>query len=213
MGSFSFSFCWLLISIEKWSIFLYVNFVPATLPYWFIMCDNVDVTWGYCAKWNTSDGERQIPCDFTHTWNTKTSKKKKSKWTHIHKNCRVWEQSSGHQRGRVSQQRRMTRVRGSTRWWQVESKFLVEHAMLYTEVEIWCTHGTCVTNEFYLSFFKTVNITSPGIESWRARHDTMTAAVQVWLYRRRLGHWLYFTFRADKTCRWIELKPREKNGT
>ena len=32
------------------------------------ICDNVDGPWKYYAKWNKSDGERQVPYDFTHMW-------------------------------------------------------------------------------------------------------------------------------------------------
>ena len=35
----------------------------------FATCYNIDGLWGYYAKWNKSDGERQMPYDFTHMWN------------------------------------------------------------------------------------------------------------------------------------------------
>ena len=33
------------------------------------ICSNMDVPWGYYAKWNKSGGERQIIYDFNHMWN------------------------------------------------------------------------------------------------------------------------------------------------
>ena len=39
------------------------------------ICDNTNGTWEYYAKWNKSDGERQIPYDFTHMWNLKIKPK------------------------------------------------------------------------------------------------------------------------------------------
>ena len=35
------------------------------------ICNNMDGPWGYYAKWNKSDRERQIPYDFTYMWNLK----------------------------------------------------------------------------------------------------------------------------------------------
>ena len=34
-----------------------------------VICDNVNEPWSYYAKWNKSDGERQISYDFIHMWN------------------------------------------------------------------------------------------------------------------------------------------------
>ena len=31
------------------------------------ICDNMDGLWRYYAKWNKTEGERQIPYDFAHT--------------------------------------------------------------------------------------------------------------------------------------------------
>ena len=36
------------------------------------ICDNMDGSGGYYAKWNKSDGERQKLYDFIHMWNLKT---------------------------------------------------------------------------------------------------------------------------------------------
>ena len=38
------------LAIERWKL---------------AICDNMDGTWGYYAKWNKSHGERQISFDFT----------------------------------------------------------------------------------------------------------------------------------------------------
>ena len=43
------------------------------------MCGNIDGPWGYYAKWNKSDGERQIPYDFIHMLNIKKKSKKSKK--------------------------------------------------------------------------------------------------------------------------------------
>ena len=42
------------------------------------ICDN-DRPWRYHAKCNTSDGERQIPHDFTHVWNLRNFLKRANK--------------------------------------------------------------------------------------------------------------------------------------
>ena len=39
----------ILVSHETWNL---------------VINDNMDGLWGHCAKWNQSDGERQIPYDF-----------------------------------------------------------------------------------------------------------------------------------------------------
>ena len=41
----------------------------------------MDGTLGYYAKWDKSDGERQIPYGFTHMWNFKDKQPKQNKWT------------------------------------------------------------------------------------------------------------------------------------
>ena len=38
------------------------------------MCNDVDGTRGYYAKWNKSGRERQIPYDFTHMWNLRNKR-------------------------------------------------------------------------------------------------------------------------------------------
>ena len=40
------------------------------------ICDSMGGTWGYCAKWNKSDRERQIPYDFTYMWNLRNKANK-----------------------------------------------------------------------------------------------------------------------------------------
>ena len=37
------------------------------------ICDNMDGSWGYYAKWNKSDRERQILYDLTYMWKLKNS--------------------------------------------------------------------------------------------------------------------------------------------
>ena len=44
------------------------------------ICKNMDGPWGYYAKWNKSDIERQIPHDFRHV-EYKTNKQKLNKRT------------------------------------------------------------------------------------------------------------------------------------
>ena len=39
------------------------------------VCDNMDGPWGYYAKQNKSDRERQILYDLTHTWERKNKNK------------------------------------------------------------------------------------------------------------------------------------------
>ena len=36
----------------------------------------MDGPWGYYAKWNKSDGKRQILYDFTHMWDKQTNRSK-----------------------------------------------------------------------------------------------------------------------------------------
>ena len=43
------------------------------------ICDNMHRTWGYYAKWNKSDGERQISYDFSHMWSIKELINKQTK--------------------------------------------------------------------------------------------------------------------------------------
>jgi len=40
--------------------------------------DIMDGPWGQYAKWNKSDRERQIQCDFTHLYNLKKQNEKKN---------------------------------------------------------------------------------------------------------------------------------------
>ena len=68
-------------------------------------CNNRDRPWGYYAKWNTSNKERQIltPYDFTHMQNIKNKLKKQmnkpnEKNKENPKTCRYKEQSSGYRR-------------------------------------------------------------------------------------------------------------------
>ena len=41
----------------------------------FCHCNNMDGPGRYYAKWNMSDGGRQIPHDFIHMWNLKNKAK------------------------------------------------------------------------------------------------------------------------------------------
>ena len=49
---------------------------------------------GYDVKWNKSDGERPILCDYTHMWHVKNEEAK------LKQTNRYREQNSGYQRGR-----------------------------------------------------------------------------------------------------------------
>ena len=48
------------------------------------ICDHMDGSRGYYAKWNKSGRERQIPYDFTYMWNLKNkiNEQTKQKQTH-----------------------------------------------------------------------------------------------------------------------------------
>ena len=70
--------------------------VKATKPY---HLQHMDGLWKCDAKWNKSEGERQILYDFTHMWDLKN---KQNKWRNQTKQtqiCRHRDQSSGFQRG------------------------------------------------------------------------------------------------------------------
>ena len=42
----------------------------------FVINNKMDGPWGYYAKWNKSDGKRQILYDFTHMWDKQTNRSK-----------------------------------------------------------------------------------------------------------------------------------------
>ena len=52
------------IRVAEWSISHKKEWNPD-------ICSNMDGPRGYYAKWNMSDRERQILCDFTYMWNLK----------------------------------------------------------------------------------------------------------------------------------------------
>ena len=56
-------------------------------------CDNMDGTWGYYAKWNKSDRERQI-YDITYRWNLK----KWYKWTYLQNSLTDFKKKHGYKR-------------------------------------------------------------------------------------------------------------------
>ena len=47
-------------------------------------------TWGYYAKWNKSEREKQIPYGFTYMWNLKNKINEQTKLKQTH-----WEQTDG----------------------------------------------------------------------------------------------------------------------
>ena len=67
-------------------------------------CDNTSGSWGYYTKWTKSDGERQIPYDFTFIWNVAKKKIKVSEQTKQKQTHKFREQSSPYQRGRGSRE-------------------------------------------------------------------------------------------------------------
>ena len=50
-----------------------------------VICKNTHVSWGYSAKWNKPDRERQTPYDFTYIWNitSKISEQTTQKETYV----------------------------------------------------------------------------------------------------------------------------------
>ena len=57
------------------------------------ICNSMDGQWGYYARWNKSDRERQTPYDLTYiwnlkkknTWNLKREKNKQKTWAQIYR--------------------------------------------------------------------------------------------------------------------------------
>ena len=60
------------------------------------LCDGMDGTGEYFAKWNKPGGERQIPYDLTYKWNLIIKTNKQAKYNQRHWN---WEQPDSDQRG------------------------------------------------------------------------------------------------------------------
>ena len=61
---------------------VYIYMYSHTMEYYSAMkvdyldiCANANGPYVHYAKWNKSDGERQIPCDITFMWNIKQQKK------------------------------------------------------------------------------------------------------------------------------------------
>ena len=48
-------------------------------PWNLAICDNIDGPRGYNTKWNKSDTEGQILCDFTYRWNLKNETNEQTK--------------------------------------------------------------------------------------------------------------------------------------
>lgn len=44
-----------------------------------VICDNMHGSWRYFAEWSKSDGERQMPSDFTHMCKEENQNKQKIK--------------------------------------------------------------------------------------------------------------------------------------
>ena len=49
---------------EEWYVYT-MEYYSAIKRWNLANCSNMDGPWGYYAKWNKLDGERQIPYDFT----------------------------------------------------------------------------------------------------------------------------------------------------
>ena len=49
------------------------------------ICNNMDGPWGHYAKWNKTDRERQLPYNFTYTWNLKNKRTNKTKQKQTHR--------------------------------------------------------------------------------------------------------------------------------
>ena len=79
-------------------LYIYTGILPIHKKEWSLpICNNLDGSRGYYGKWNVSDRERQIPCNFTYMWhlrNKKMEKKPKLKQTY-----KIREQTGGCQRG------------------------------------------------------------------------------------------------------------------
>ena len=83
--AYMYIYCEILVSQKTWTLVIY---------------DNMDGLWGHCAKWNQSDGERQIPYDFIDVKYKKQTKKWITEQTKQNQTTRYREQSSNYQRGR-----------------------------------------------------------------------------------------------------------------
>ena len=71
---------------------IYNGILPNQKKRWNLaICDNMDRFWGYYAKWNKSNGERQIPHHLNHMWDIKKKKQNKRK----KQKCKYREQNSG----------------------------------------------------------------------------------------------------------------------
>ena len=79
------------MSIDGWAdkeivvcVCIYIYMYSHTMEYYSAMkidyldiCANADGPYVNYAKWNKSDGERQIPCDITFMWNLKQTEENK----------------------------------------------------------------------------------------------------------------------------------------
>ena len=55
---------------NMWGICVYthIGILLSHKNEWNVICDSIGRTWGYVAKWNKSDRERQILFDLTYIW-------------------------------------------------------------------------------------------------------------------------------------------------
>ena len=67
------------------------------------LCDSIDGTVEYYAKWNKLGSERQIPYDLTYKWNLINKANKQAKYNQRHGNK---EQTDSDQRGRGRREER-----------------------------------------------------------------------------------------------------------
>ena len=65
------------------------------------LCNNMDGPRGYCAEWNKSDIERQMPEDFTYMWNLKIKINKQAEQKQNHRYGEYFHgcQMGGHEKG------------------------------------------------------------------------------------------------------------------
>ena len=110
-------------------VYTYTHTYVYTMEYYSVIkkewnlaiCDNMDGSRRFYAKWNKSDRERQILYDFTYIWNFK------NKWTNITKQSyRYTEQTGGCQRRGVwgEERNRWGRLRGTN--FQLQNKWVMD---------------------------------------------------------------------------------------
>ena len=105
------------------------------------ICNNMDGPSGQCAEWNKSDRERQIPCDFTYTWNLKynTNKQNGNRLIDTENILTVtrWE-------GSWEVDEKLKELR-STRWqlrnYRGDLKYSIGNTINNSLITVWCQRG------------------------------------------------------------------------